>query len=459
MKCFLHFGFFLLLFGVHHVAAQENKEAKIERLISAIHKSRWFNGAIVIGQKGKIIFSKGYGLANVSDSVPFTPFTPSDGGSNAKTLTAAAVLLLGEKGKLKLEDPVQAYFPHYPYSHTTVFNLITHSTGGLPDYDYYFENIPDTSVLTTSRMIDVLSKLRPVLPYQPGINFHYDSPGFDIAAAIVEKMSGLSFQGFLHKYFFKPLQMHSAFVRPAKLSAWKGNRTKGYRIHNDSLKLYDIADREGFYGGSNVWFSATDLYRWGTSFYHNPVLDKNLIEKIISPVLINNRPSAVRLGAWYAGKNPNAFYYWGDLFGFYSWVYWDRGQQFTIAFVTNIQTPHWLRPQLTSALIDIMEGKQFSSIEKPPAEIVKKDSLETIAGLYVVDSLGRLEVFIRNGLPFIRLTSGMEYKMVQVEDNTFYVPGLEPWIHFGTLKDNKFQEILWNATIVKKVGRRINESK
>jgi CubicO group peptidase (beta-lactamase class C family) len=459
MRYLFIFGLFDVFVSSQNLAAQTGKIAALENLHSSLHAQKKFNGAVVVGEKGKIIYSKGFGFADFSDSTLFTPFTPSDGGSNAKTLTAAAVLLLAEKGKLRLQDSVQRYLPGYPYPNTAVLNLITHSTGGLPDYDYYFEKIADSSVLTTQGIVDILSQYRPSLPYSPNTNFYYDSPGFDVAAAVVEKVSGLSYQQFLNRHFFTPLQMRSSFVRPARLAQWKGKRTKGYRIQADSLRLHDIADREGFYGGSNIWFSATDLYTWGTSFYHRPVVAKKVMAKITKPVSIQNKPSAVRLGAWYSGKNPHAFYYWGDLFGFYSWVYWDKERRFTIAFVTNTATPQWLRPQLTSALIDIMEGNQPMEINEPEADSVNKQNVEAMTGFYEVDGYEQVEIISKGNGPLLRLPTGMEYKMVQVDSKTFYVPGLEPWISFRYLKENKFQQLFWSATNLRAVGQRILVSK
>jgi hypothetical protein len=273
----------------------------------------------------------------------------------------------------------------------------------------------------------------------------------------VERVSGRTYQQFLDSAFFDPLNMTDAFVRPARLNSWPGKRTKGYQYQYDTLQSFDIADREGFYGGSNIWLSATDLYRWGTSFYHKPVLTAAMIKTLTSAVMINGKRSAVRLGAWYCGKNEHAFYYWGNLFGFYSWVYWDKKQQFTIAFVTNTNTPQWLRPQLTSALIDIMEGKPVAKIEKPASEIIEEEQFGKITGRYQIAKYGKVEIYLKVGSPVLCLPSLMEYKMIQVGKDVFYVPGLDPWISFRSLKENKFNELVWSATIFQTVGQRINK--
>src|SRR5262245_12565427 len=102
---------------------QDTRANKLEKLLAELYKNHLFNGAIVVGQNGKIIFSNGYGYASFRDSIPFTTLTTADGGSNAKTFTAASILMLAEEGKLKLDDSIQLYLPSYPYRNTTVRNF------------------------------------------------------------------------------------------------------------------------------------------------------------------------------------------------------------------------------------------------------------------------------------------------------------------------------------------------
>ena len=426
----------------------------IERVITDLYNQHLFNGAIVVGQKGKIIYSSGYGYARFEDSIPFTPNTASDGGSNAKTFTATCILWLAEYGKLKLNDPVQRYLPEYPYQNTTVWNLVTHSVGGLPDYDYFFASAADTAIITNALNLGIIAKKKPPLAYPPGTNFYYDNVGFDLAALVVERVSRMSYNAFLKKRIFGPLKMHSTFVRPALFGKWK--QIAGYSYQNNRLEPMDVAEREGFYGGGNIWFTATDLYHWGESFYNHPILMPSLIEKITSPVFIGNKLSYVHLGAWYGGKTKDAFYYWGNVAGFYSWVYWDRASQFTIAFVTNTEMPQWTRSQLTSALIDIMNGKDHSPIIEPDVALIDRDNLDRITGTYKLENSGTVNISVQGSNFLLKLNDGMEYHMYLVDKKTFYVPGFDPWISFGSLEGNKFQTIYWNSTTLRTKGKRIS---
>ncbi len=236
MKLPSAFILLILTFFTGKATGQSSNTELIEQLISDLYAKHLFNGAIVIGEKGKILFSKGYGYANFQDSLPFTPNTSSDGGSNAKTLTATSILLLAKEGKLKLTDPVHRYLPNYPYSNTTLWNLITHSVGGLPDYDYFFEKTSDTAIVTSTLNLNLLSKNKPPLAYPPNNNFYYDNVAFDLAALVVERVTGMTYNQFLKEKIFGLLKMDSSFIRPARFTSWKQNRTIGYRYQNDSLQ-------------------------------------------------------------------------------------------------------------------------------------------------------------------------------------------------------------------------------
>lgn len=436
-------------------AGQDERAAALDRLLRMSHAAGWFNGAIVAGSNGSVIYEQGFGQADFSSALPFMPATPADGGSVAKTLTAAAVLLLAEQGKVSLTDPVQRYLPGYPYAGTTVYHLITHSTGGLPDYDYYFDRIPDTAILSLTAMLQVLQTEQPPLPHPPGAHFQYDSPGFDLAAAIVERVSGRSYTDFLETHFLLPLAMNTAFIRPARLADWPGPRARGYQYRRDSLVEFDLSDREGFYGGSNVWLSARDLYRWGEGFYQGNTLSVALRRQATAPVRIGGKTSTINLGAWYGGRHPQACYYWGSLAGYYSWVYWDARRQFTVAFISNTNTPQWVRPQLTAALVAIMEGRHPQPLAPPVADAIDPEQRATVAGRYRVSGFGQVRIDLEGRQLSLRAPSGLTYRMYQVEPDIFYVPGLEAWLSFRTQAANKAPLLLWQSTLGQRLGRRV----
>lgn len=147
-------------------------------------------------------------------------------------------------------------------------------------------------------------------------------------------------------------------MRPARFSDWPGERTLRYRSVAGSLEVYDVLDFEGFYGGSNICFSARDLAAWSESFYESPVLDDTMLGIGLALVFLDRgQQSGLNLLGWYHSADAQRFYFTGHWRGFYSVAYRDIGKKYSIAYVSNNNMPYWLRPALVAALIDAVEGE------------------------------------------------------------------------------------------------------
>ena len=416
-------------------AAQVRQAA--DSLLEALHARGFFNGAVVLGRGDEELYAKGFGPANVAAGVLFTPDTPADGGSIAKTLTAATVFMLEDEGRLRLDDLVQKHIPEYPHANTRVHDLLTHSAA-LPEaeYDFFEKLIPAEQLRNTAGFLGVL-RARGIAPEFPqGTRFQYSSLGFDVAALLVERISGLSWESFLEKRVFGPLGMKTTFLRPARLSDWSGVRTLSYRRLGDSLVLHDVFDNEAFYGGSNLYFSARDLHRWSRSFYERPVLSPGALVRgkkaatLSDPQSGTGGRSALNLLSWYYHPSARRYHYPGSLQGFWGSVYRDEDRGYSIVYLSNNGMPQWLRPLLTRALIDVMEGRRPAPIAmKYYAQLSARDVV-AIAGRYVVDRVGLVTLEARAGRLYARIGRGIEYPVFPVPDGQFYVPGLDVWIGF-----------------------------
>ena len=419
-----------------------------DSLLEALHARGYFNGAVVLGRGDEEIYARGFGAANIGAGVPFTPDTPADGGSIAKTFTAAAVLMLEDEGKLRLDDLVQRHIPEYPHAETRVRDLLTHSAG-LPEteYDFFEGLIPADRVKTTAGFLDVLRE-RSVAPAFPsGMRFRYSSLGFDVAALLVERVSGRSWEAFLRASVFEPLGMRNTFLRPARLADWHGVRTLSYRRAGDSLVLYDVFDNEGFYGGSNLYYSARDLHRWSRSFYTRPVLSPAVLARGLEAATLYDTAaktggrSALNLLSWYYHPRARRYHYPGSLQGFWGSVYRNEDRRYSIIYLSNNSMPQWLRPLLTRTLIDVMEGRRPAPIAPPTYAQLDTASASAAAGRYQVDRVGLVTLEARAGRLYVRIARGIEYPAVPVDDGQLYVPGLDVWIGFPA--DSEFRRLTW----------------
>src|SRR5262252_938392 len=141
-----------LLLLLATIAGAQDFSPKFEEYLNNLAKPNKFSGSVLIARDGKVLFSKGYGLANVEFDVPNTPQTKFRLGSITKQFTAAAILLLQERGKLSVRDPICKYFESCPtaWSEVTIHHLLTH-TGGIPNFTSFPDYLPKMMMPVTTQ--------------------------------------------------------------------------------------------------------------------------------------------------------------------------------------------------------------------------------------------------------------------------------------------------------------------
>src|SRR5438093_7556102 len=167
---------------------------------------------VAVGVDGKLVWSEGFGYADVARKIPVTAQTQFRIGSVSKPITAAAVALLYEQGKLDLDAPVQRYVPSFPDKGIpiTTRQLAGHRAG-LRHYrgDEFLLNRRFTSVLEGLTIFQGDSLLFP-----PGTTFSYSTYGWNLISAVVEAAAGQDFWSYMGRHGFRPLGMtHTAADR------------------------------------------------------------------------------------------------------------------------------------------------------------------------------------------------------------------------------------------------------
>ncbi len=181
--------------------------AKIEGYMKAAVKAKHFSGSILIARNGRPLVSKGYGMANYELNVANTPQTVFRIGSMTKQFTAMSIMMLQERGKLRVDDSIGKYLKACPIAWRTISirNLLTH-TSSTPSYT----SLPDfnkTAALpvTHEQMVGRFKSLP--LEFKPGESFNYSNSNHYLLGLIVEKTSGQTYKAFLRKNIFIPLDM------------------------------------------------------------------------------------------------------------------------------------------------------------------------------------------------------------------------------------------------------------
>jgi CubicO group peptidase (beta-lactamase class C family) len=315
-----------------------------------------FSGAIALMRDGRLVHARGWGLANRETGITFTPETPSDGGSLAKTFTAAGLWWLVHEGRLSMQQRVQAIVPEYPHAEVTVAQLLAHSSGLAPEYERFDRHFRPGQVRTTAALLAIAGRDTPQPTFAPGTRFEYANLAYDAAALVIERTSGQGYEAFVRQRFFQPHGLVHSFARPAHFADWPGPRTRGYRHRQGRWQDHDAYDDEAFLGASNLIFSATDLARWGDAWARSRVLPAAAERAGREPPLIGGHRSAIDGLSWYCAADGQRCHYTGSLNAFHALVHWDRARRETVAFVSNSSIPPLQTIALQRALVDALAG-------------------------------------------------------------------------------------------------------
>lgn len=255
--------------------------------------------ALAVIQHGEIRYMRGYGSANLDYRIPITSKTVFDIGSVSKQFTAMCIAMLYRRGKLNLDDRIQAYLPEIPeYENPVTIRHMLHHTSGLRDYLelMYYAGMPFENDYQEAEVINLIASQK-ALNFEPGSQYLYSNSGYFLLSEIVERVSGQNMREFAEENIFKPLGMaHTHFHNDFKMIV--ENRSTGYTRRKDgSFEIdYGIFD---VIGDGAIYTTVEDLYLWDQNAYHNILGGggQELIELTRTPGKFNDgRPQDYALG-------------------------------------------------------------------------------------------------------------------------------------------------------------------
>jgi CubicO group peptidase (beta-lactamase class C family) len=231
-------------------------------------------GAVVsVFRNGETIFSKAYGMANLSYGIPWDVETRTNIGSTSKQFTAFAVMLLAERGELSLDDDVRKHIPELPDlgETVTVRHILSHTSGYREFINLLImegRRVDHGDFIDRAEVIDIVQR-QPALQNSPGSEFNYNNTAFALAAAIVERISEQDFHEFMEENVFGPLGMTRTMVRPSPEHVVEG-KAEGYAPGPGGVFL-EIGDIGGAVGAGGIYSTVGDLQKWIEN-YANPVV-------------------------------------------------------------------------------------------------------------------------------------------------------------------------------------------
>jgi D-alanyl-D-alanine carboxypeptidase len=265
----------------------------VDDYVRSVMRERHIPGAaIAVVKNGRVVKTAGYGLASVEFNVPATPETVFEIGSVSKQMTAAAIMLLVEEGKVNLDEKIAKYLPGTPetWQNVTVRNLLTHTSGiksytGLSGFEL-------TKRLSRDEFIKALAA-HP-LDFETGARYSYSNSGYNLLGHIIETVSGKNYWDFMRERVFRPLGMDKTGDRDPKYVI--KNRATGYEWQNGQLvgRDYDLTD---VFAAGAIVSTVTDLAKWEAALRGDNFLKKESKAQMWTPVLLNDgKPYPYGLG-------------------------------------------------------------------------------------------------------------------------------------------------------------------
>ncbi|WDF76399.1 serine hydrolase [Mucilaginibacter sp. KACC 22773] len=199
----------------------KNADKKIDAVMQELHRTRAFNGNVLVAKKGKIIYENAIGWADYLHRDSLKIGSQFELASVTKTMTSTAILMLMERGKLKLDDDVKKFFPDFPYDGVTIRLLLTHRSG-MMNYVYFIDDIYRSQHLNQRKGLSNMDAMKMIADYKPhpfnvpNKRFLYNNSNFMVLGSIIEKVSGQSYAQFMKDNVFVPASMmHTAVYSKA----------------------------------------------------------------------------------------------------------------------------------------------------------------------------------------------------------------------------------------------------
>ena len=401
-------------------SADPPESRAIDGLLSRAFRPDQPGAAAIVTRKGQILLRKGYGMADMELKVPIEPDMVFRLGSVTKQFTAVAILMLEEQGKLSVQDPITKFLPDYPtQGHTiTVENLLTH-TSGIRSYT----SMPEWQPLwrkdfSLAELIDFF-KNQP-MDFAPGERWLYDNSGYILLGAIIEKASGQSYEDFIRKSLFEPLQMnHSYYDHTERIIP---RRVKGYQRSGQGYENAPYLSMSQPYAAGSLASSVDDLAAWNQALWENRLLKKESLAKAHKPfVLKDGRATGYGYGwtiASYAGHRTVE--HGGGIHGFATYVLSMPDDDVFVAILTNGSAGPAASPgRLAVQMAGIAVG---TPVAEPTAITLNADQLDRYTGVYQLEDKSEAWITRDANQLFVQRQGGSRDPIRPLSETEFFFP-------------------------------------
>lgn len=432
-----------------------NTKANLEKLFVDIKKRELFNGTVLVAKKGEILYEGAFGDADLSTNRPLTSRSVFNLASVSKPITATAILLLVQEGKLSLNDSVQKWIPNLPYEGITIRHLLNH-TSGLPDYLDLFElNWDKKKIADNDDLLRYLIKYKPERLFAPNERVEYSNTGYILLALIVERVTDMDFADFLQENIFKPLNMaRTQAIGVRKENIEIDDYAYGY-VYDVYAGEYVLADDfeeskmvtylDGMLGDGGIQSTVRDLYLYERALSTGNLINDELLKEAYKPAVTETEtPFKYGFGWILEDDEEKGQIIWhsGGWPGYRTSLRRFIDHDIVVIALKNKEQDVDFEQHVLRAIEQAAFGEPYElAEEKPPlerAQVIPENVLKRLVGDYALTEHPDLiiHVSLENNRLFIEMPATMKLELHAKTEKKFFLRGLSIDVDF-TIEDGK----------------------
>lgn len=259
------------------IAYKGQKREQIEKFVQKNWPGEDENLALIVVKDGQVLYERYSGVADRKQKIPMGADVPLHTASVSKVMTATAILIMIDEGRIELDQKVNTILTDFPYPDITVRTLLNHRSG-LTNYAYYTDqkHIWDKkNALKNQDILDLFIANETPLDFRTDRRFAYNNTNYAMLALMLEKLTGLDFPAAMKRMIFDPLGMEHTFVMDYDkdleriIPSYKGN---GVEIGIDFL--------DAVYGDKNIYSTPRDLMKFDMARYNPEFLNPDLMKQV-----------------------------------------------------------------------------------------------------------------------------------------------------------------------------------
>ena len=429
---------------------------RIEALLDARYQTNEPGAVVLVALDGKPVIRAGYGVADLANHVLLDADHSLAIGSVSKQFTAAAIMLLHEKGKLSVQDDISKYFPEaYRYPGVQIRHLLTHSSGirDLFGIEAWRRNLARD--LSREETLSMIFNEDP--EFVPGEQTAYSNSGYYLLGVICEKISNMTLNQFLNARIIEPLQMtHTSFLDNSPRDF---PTALGYEKTENGYQLPSEVSPTRFYGGGSMITTLDDLLKWDEALYSDTLLSVLSRDMLFEPMVLSNKETSNYACGWEVATfgDLEILGHGGGINGYVSQVYRVPSRHIYVALLSNMVDRSNKEPvsRMAQLIIQILleEDQTFQDTE---GIVLSTEELKVYEGDYQLPDGSVRRILAKEGRLYYEQSPGKEAEL-RPQSRTHFKAGMASTVTFSFNESDRVEQFeIYTGTGRSIVGRKLN---